>query len=158
MAQKGVFAMHWSFAIASKDRLKMARTITKEQLARTLAKGEEALNLIGYIPMISILSAALRTFGGKLQALIGLCFAIFSLIMGLKSSKGKICHFLNFRMGLEHFLHGLFNMLRALFEAVPFLSLVTCLPYDRVLKKRFKYTYEDSNVIEVEAEEIDSSG
>lgn len=134
----------------------MAFTLTKEQLAKTLAKGEEALNLIGYIPMISILSAAVRTLGGKLQALLGLSLAVFSLIAGIMASKGKIRHFLNFRTSIEHFLHGLFNMLRAVIEAVPFLSLITCLPYDRVFNKRFKYTGEDFDVIEVEAEEIKS--
>ena len=132
----------------------MIKFITKEQLAKTLAKGEEALNLIGYIPMISILSAALRTLAGKLQAVLGIGIAIFSLIAGFKSPRNKIRHFLNFRISIEHFLHGVCNILRAMFEAVPFLSLVTCLPYDRLFKKRFKYTYEDSDIIEVEVEKV----
>ena len=92
----------------------MALTFTKEQLAKTLAKGEDVLNLIGYIPMISILSAALRTLGGKFQALLGFLFAVFSLIAGITASKGKLQHFLNFRTSIEHFLHGIFNIVRAL--------------------------------------------
>ena len=133
---------------------KMTFKITKEQLAKTLAKGEEVLNLIGYIPMISILSAGFRTLCGKFQALIGLGFAIFSLIAAFRSTKNRFRHFLNFRYSLEHFMHGLFNMLRALFEAVPFLSLVTCFPYDRIFRKRFRYTFEDSDIIEVNAENL----
>jgi hypothetical protein len=131
----------------------MKFTFTQEKLNKTLAKGEEALNLIGYIPMISILSAALRTLGGKIQVVIGFFFAIYHLIATFKSSRGKIRHFLRFRAGLEHFFHGLLNLVRAMIEAVPFLSLVICLPYDRFFKKRFKYSFEDSDVIEIQAEE-----
>lgn len=130
--------------------------ISRQQLEKTLARGEESLNLIGYIPVISSMSAAVRALGGKLQALIGFGFAVYSLIAGLKSSRGKIRHFLNFSASLSHFLHGLANMLRAAIEAVPFLSLVTCLPYDRFFHKRFKYALEDSDIIEVDAEEIRS--
>lgn len=132
----------------------MTPFVTKEQLAKTLAKGEEALNLIGYIPMVSLLSAALRTLGGKLQAVLGLLLAIAFLIAGFKSPKNKIRHLLNFRTSLEHLFHGVANIIRALLEAVPFLSLVTCLPYDRLLKKRFKYSLEDSDFIEIKVEKI----
>jgi hypothetical protein len=119
---------------------KMNRFPTREQIARTLAKGEEALNLLGYIPMISIVSAALRTLGGKLQAIGGLFFAAWHFFK-IKPYQAK--------MGLEYFLHGVFNIVRALIEAVPFLSLVTCLPYDRIFKKRFKYAGENSDIIDI---------
>lgn len=125
-------------------------SITQEILAKTFAKGEAALNLIGYIPMVSTLSAGVRMLGGKLQVVIGFCFGIYSLAVGIKSSRGKIRHFVNFRTCVEHFVHGILNMLRALIEAVPFLSLILCLPYDHFFKKRFKYALEDSDVIDVE--------
>ncbi len=128
--------------------------VTKEQLARTLAKSEEALNLIGYIPIVSALSAGVRAFGGKLQVLIGLGFAIISLFLTFKLQRNKLRHFMNFRFSLELFLHGISNILRAVIEAVPCLSLVTCLPYDRVFHKRFKYTFEDLDVVEVNTKHV----
>ncbi|MBI2809786.1 MAG: hypothetical protein HYX67_02990 [Candidatus Melainabacteria bacterium] len=118
----------------------MKRFPTQEQIARSLSKAEEALNLLGYIPMVSIASAAVRTLGGKLQALGGLCYAVWNFFK-MRPFRAK--------MGLEYLFHGVCNIVRAMIEAVPFLSLATCLPYDRVFKKRFKYSGEDSEIIDI---------
>lgn len=122
--------------------------ITQTQLEKTLAKAEEALNLIGYIPLVSLLSAAVRSLGGMLQIFLSLTFAASSLFAKKSES------FWDFKMAISHFFHGLANVIRAKIEAVPGLSLITCLPYDRLLKKRFKYPVENrpDAVVEVEAE------
>ncbi len=133
------------------------RIMTKQELFKTLAKCEIALNYIGYIPMISILSAPIRGLGGKIQAILGFSFAIFSLIAGFNSQTNKIRYFFIFKTSIEHFIHGLLNIVRAMVEIVPFLSLVICLPYDHYLKKRFRYSEEltpPSDTIEGHAEEI----
>ena len=132
----------------------MPRLITKDQLERTLAKGEEALNLIGYVPVVSTMSAALRALSGKLQVVLGIIFAIvyFSLL-GFSETR-KIKHFLHLKSSFGQIFHGICNIVRSLLEAVPFLSLVTCLPYDRLLKKRFKYSVENYTDIEIDVEEV----
>ena len=142
----------------------MHRFITKDQLERTLSKGEQALNLIGYIPFVSTMSAALRLLGGKLQALLGFVFAAVYFCF-LKFSKArKVKHLFYLKSGFSHGMHGIGNIIRSTIEAVPFLSLITCLPYDRFLKIRFRYHAEkfpaSSNFapsdtdIEIEVEEI----
>jgi glycosyltransferase A (GT-A) superfamily protein (DUF2064 family) len=116
---------------------------TQEQIHKTLAKAEEVLNLVGYIPLVSLLSAAVRTLGGKLQLLLGLVFAIGCFMAGITTPLRKKKHFQNARWSIGHALHGVLNILRALIESVPFLSLITCLPYDRVFKIRIRYSLEN---------------
>jgi Flp pilus assembly protein TadB len=126
--------------------------ICKNQLEKTLAKAEETLNLIGYIPLISLISATVRSLGGMLQIILGLLFAMaYFFLWGFTHSR-KIKHFLLIKTSFSHAIHGICNAVRAKIEAVPFLSLVLCLPYDRLLKKRFKYEIE--KFLDVEVEEI----
>ncbi|MBS0604457.1 MAG: hypothetical protein JSS60_05395 [Verrucomicrobia bacterium] len=135
----------------------MPRLISKDQLERTLARLEEAFNLIGYIPFMSVLSATVRAIGGKAQALLGLCFAIgYFCLLGFTETR-KIKHFFHLKSSFSQILHGICNIVRAAIEAVPFLGLVVCLPYDRLLKKRFKYDVENCTDIEIEGEEISGS-
>lgn len=127
----------------------MPRLIPKELLEKTLAKAEMALNLIGYIPLISLLSASIRGLGGMLQLILGLCFALgYFVLLGFTESR-KIKHFVLLKTSFAHSIHGICNMLRAKIEAIPFLGLMICLPYDRLLKKRFKYSIENFSDIEV---------
>ncbi len=116
---------------------------TQEQIHKTFAKAEEILNLVGYVPLVSLLSAAVRTIGGKLQLLLGLVFALGCFMMGLTAPLRKKKHFQNARWSIGHALHGLLNILRALIESVPFLSLITCFPYDRIFKIRIRYSLEN---------------
>lgn len=120
----------------------MKWTISKEQLAKTLATTEEALNLVGYIPMVSVLSATIRSLGAKCQMIAGFSSAIFFFFCGFYRKNSKFKHFQRCRLSIEQALHGVFNFCRSLIEFVPFLSLVTCLPYDKFLRKRFRYVHE----------------
>jgi len=124
--------------------------ISQAQLEKTLARAEEALNLVGYIPLVSMLSAAVRSMGGMLQVVLSCIFALGNFVAGHLVKKPKLIQ--KSKLCVHHLFHGLFNLLRAKIEAVPFLSLVTCLPYDRLLKKRFQYPTEnrhDDDVIEI---------
>ena len=116
---------------------------TQEQVHKSLAKAEEVLNLVGYIPLVSLLSATVRTLGGKLQILLGLVFAIGCFMAGLTAPLRKKKHFQNAKWSIGHAFHGLLNIVRALIESVPFLSLITCLPYDRIFKIRMRYSLEN---------------
>ena len=124
--------------------------ISQAQLEKTLARAEEALNLVGYIPLVSMLSAAVRSMGGMLLMLLSGIFALGNFMAGLLEKKPKRIQ--KSKLCVHYLFHGLFNFLRAKIEAVPFLSLATCLPYDRLLKKRFTYPTEnchDDDVIEI---------
>lgn len=120
----------------------MAKLISKDHLEYTLVKAEEVLNLVGYIPMISLITAAIRSFGGVLQMILGVCFAAFYFFLLKVFKTQKIQHLFHLKTSLSHILHGFCNVMRAKIEAVPFLSLIVCLPYDRMLGKRVKYSFE----------------
>lgn len=120
----------------------MLKLISKDKFERTLVRGEEALNLIGYIPFVSTASAAVRSLGGILLFIIGLCFAIGNFFAFAYSKPRKIKHFLHLKTSFGYAMHGAANFFRAKIEAFPFLGLVFCLPYDRYFKKRFKYAVE----------------
>lgn len=132
----------------------MRKLISKNIIEKALAKAEEALNLIGYVPMISLISAGIRFFGGVVQLITGICFALVYFFFLKCVGASKMKHFVLFKTSLSHALHGICNMFRSKIEAVPFLSLIICLPYDRLLKKRFKYEAELFQESEDDAQEI----
>ena len=115
---------------------------SNDKLEKFLAQAEQTFNLVGYVPIISIASASVRSFGGILQAVTGTLFAIgiFCLLGFTKSRQMK--HFVQLKISLSHIAHGVCNIIRAKIEAVPFLSLLICLPYDRFFNKRFRYAIE----------------
>jgi hypothetical protein len=77
-----------------------------------------------------------------LQAAIAGCFAAgYFCLLGFCKSR-NIKHIVQLRISLSHIAHGICNFFRAKIEAVPFLSLVLCLPYDRFFRKRFRYPIE----------------
>ncbi len=120
----------------------MVKHISKDHIEYTLVKAEEVLNLVGYIPMISLITAAIRSFGGMLQLILGACFAAYYFFLLKFFKTGKIQHLFHLKTGLSHVAHGFCNVMRAKIEAIPFLSLIICLPYDRLFRKRFKYSME----------------
>ena len=133
----------------------MRFSISKEQFAKILSTTENALNLVGYIPMISAISGAVRLTGSKLQMLGGLLGTLYYLLKGSYAKSKKLHSFQNCRLSIEQILHGVLNLCRGMIEVVPFLSLVLCLPYDRFLKRRFKYSNED--VEDIDEDVIDIS-
>jgi hypothetical protein len=118
--------------------------ITRQQLAKTVARAEEVLNLIGYIPVVSIFSAFFfRALGGKIQIIWGLWFALYHSIAFI-FSKNKDRRLTYLQMSLEHAVHGFCNTLRSMIEIFPFAGFALCLPYDRLLKLRLKYKLENT--------------
>lgn len=111
-------------------------------LEKYLAQTEQVLNLVGYIPMVSILTAAVRSLGGKCQILSGIFLGVFFYIRSYFSTSKKKIFIQNSHISFSHVIHGLLNIVRGLIEAVPCLSLLLCLPYDRLLRIRFRYSCE----------------
>lgn len=108
----------------------------------TLASFEKDLNFVGYIPFASMLSGALRIIYGKIEVIGSVALGALSAIKSLfyngeqkEQEWNRAVHFFNYA------LHGIANIFRGTLETVPFLSLVTCLPYD-MLELRFTYPKE----------------
>jgi hypothetical protein len=110
---------------------------------RTLASVEHGLNIAGYIPLfgVSTVSGMIRIAYGKLEIIGGVAT---SAIMGLAAlfKSGERERERGLREAFETFgnysCHGLANIARGVIEAIPFLSLITCLPYD-LMGYRFTY-------------------
>lgn len=129
--------------------------ISKDHFEKILSQAEQALNLIGYIPFISAFSGAIRSTGGCFQFLSGLCLsAYFFCVLAFAKTK-NIKHLFYLKTSFSHALHGIANIIRAKIEIVPFLSLILCLPYDRLFQKRFKYAAENLPNVEIDDEVID---
>ncbi len=135
--------------------MRRQKLISKEQFESILAQGEQAFNLVGYIPFVSIISASVRSVGGLLQMTLGFCFALGYFCVFFYKKSRNIKHFFYLKTSFIYALHGIANFFRAKIEAIPCLSLLFCLPYDRYFKKRFKYTTETLPKKEADIETIE---
>jgi hypothetical protein len=93
------------------------------------------LNPVGLIPFVGTLSSSLRGTLGSAQSSIGLPLAVAAagagVVTGIAQQKdlsGRC--FTLAREGVSLFAHGILNGIRSGFEFVPFLPLITTLPYD----------------------------
>jgi hypothetical protein len=112
----------------------------KVNLDRTLTAFETGLNYAGYVPILSSFSAPVRAGYGKIEIICGVAAAaIFAIRALLAEGAQKEVLWNKSDEALEYVAHGLANIIRAVFELVPFVSLVTCLPYD-LFGERFSYT------------------
>jgi hypothetical protein len=118
--------------------------LSELKLNDALASFEKGLNLAGYIPVVSMISGTLRSTYGKTLIITGVAGGALLAIVALfdRNAVGR-------QKGLEKAMkflvtcsvHGIANIGRSRIERVPFLSLVTCLPYD-LLGIRFVYPKE----------------
>ena len=101
-----------------------------------LKQVEEGLNVLGYFPLISNVSAAERAILGTVEAVASL--AVFSLYLCFSfcaiekavTYQGLYC--------LYYTAHGVANVVRAIFESLPFIGNVLCFAYD-ALGYRLEY-------------------
>jgi hypothetical protein len=120
----------------------MRHEVSYRSLNRFLEDLEaKVLNILGYIPIVSTLSGAFRFFLGKLEFLGSLLFALLKVFLGVFTTQtpSKRSHFSEAGYLLSYAIHALFNMFRGCLEMIPFLSLVTCLLYDRLFHLRLSY-------------------
>lgn len=102
---------------------------------------ENAMNVAGYVPILSTISGGLRMTYGNIEVVGAIVAAAFLAIQALFTSDSSAKSDLFNQSGkvlVKYSLHGFANCIRSVFESVPFLSLVTCLPYD-LMGNRFSY-------------------
>lgn len=97
---------------------------------------EEPLNKVGYIPFIGSITALIRNFFGQLQITAGIIVLIIGVIARLfikPPTRGKRPSqaYLLAPDALNLIGQGILNWGRSLLELIPFLALITTLPYDR---------------------------
>jgi hypothetical protein len=113
----------------------------QNSLNKTLNTFEQGLNIAGYVPIVSTFSGSLRMSYGKFEVIGAIVasamIAIKALFIANDADRNRELNraaetFMNYS------LHGCANIMRGFIEALPFASLVTCLPYD-LLGHRFAY-------------------
>lgn len=114
-------------------------------LNKTLNTFEKGLNIAGYFPIVSSFSGLLRINYGKLEIIGGIVAAALIAVSALFLADASERH-REFSKAVKVFtdysLHGFSNIIRGTIEALPFVSLVTCLPYD-LLGNRFAYPIQN---------------
>jgi hypothetical protein len=114
-------------------------------LNKTLNDFEAGLNIAGYFPIVSTFSGSLRISYGKLEIIgaiaVAALIAVRALFLTNDSDRNR-----EFRKAVEvlidYSLHGFANIMRGTIEVAPFVSLVTCLPYD-LWGHRFAYPIQN---------------
>lgn len=103
---------------------------------------EKGLNIAGYIPVVGTISAVVRATIAKVQMTVGAVMAGLNYLGSILARDPQRQQELEKRAvkSLEFVGHGVLNAIRAIFEFVPFVSLVTCLPYDLYGRKPLVYT------------------
>jgi hypothetical protein len=113
-------------------------------IGKVLSTFERGLNAGGYIPILSTFSGALRIKYGQIEVIGSIVAAALTAIAALfNPSKEAREQGLNRATEIltTYACHGIANIFRGVIEAIPFLSFVTCLPYD-LLGNRFAYPHE----------------
>ncbi|CUI16831.1 hypothetical protein PNK_1214 [Candidatus Protochlamydia naegleriophila] len=106
--------------------------MTLQNLNNAFETVEKCLNWMGYIPVVGTLSGCARYSFGELQFTMAIAIAAINYVGAVFAENEERQRNLESRTvkSLEYAVHGCLNMGRAFLEIVPFVSLVTCLPYD----------------------------
>ncbi len=113
----------------------------------SLDKFEHGLNVAGYIPFVSSFSGGVRAIMGKIEVIGALATAAIMAIGALfnpNAAQRQAQLSKSGEIAVKYSWHGVANILRGALEIVPFLSLVTCLPYD-LMGNRVSYFRENSS-------------
>ena len=117
----------------------------QRDLDRSLSAFEKGLNIAGYIPFVSSISGPCRIVYGKVLVIGSIAASVLSAFDKLQHAHDTAGRQQALKGAVEIFmtysLHGISNIFRGIIESTPFLSLITCLPYD-LLAQRFAYPYE----------------
>ncbi len=113
----------------------------------SLDKFEHGLNVAGYIPLVSSVSGGIRAIMGKIEVIGALATAAFIAVAALFNPDAAQRHAQlskSAEIAVKYSLNGVANIFRGALEIVPFLSLLTCLPYD-LMGNRVSYMRDNSS-------------
>ncbi|GEM_PF-2985369 len=123
-----------------------AAETAQKKVDNALACFEEGLNIAGYVPLfgLCITAGALRIQYGKTLVCTSIALAALVAVASIFTRNSEMRH-AGFKLASKLFtvysLHGLANICRGFIEIFPYLSLITCLPYD-MTNNRLKYPTE----------------
>lgn len=122
--------------------------MTLQNLNRSFETVESCLNWMGYIPVVGTFSACVRYSLGDAQLTVAIAIGAINYVGSVFAANEERQHDLESRAvkSLEYAVHGCLNMGRAFLEFVPFVSLVTCVPYDVMGRKWLVYTDRAENL------------
>lgn len=104
-----------------------------------VARAEQLLNPVDWIPYVACYSGMVRILAGAVQIVAGIIFAYLKIVHNLLSSKrARICQAIE--QGYFYSLHGVANILRGAIAIFPGLNLLLLL-HDQKLG-RFNYPQE----------------
>jgi len=113
----------------------------QNDLNKTLNSFEHGLNIAGFFPIVSTISGSLRISYGKLEVIGAIAAAALIAVRALflvNASDRDLEYKKAIEIFINYSLHGCANIIRGMMEVFPFVSLVTCLPYD-LMGNRFAY-------------------
>lgn len=89
---------------------------------------EKGLNVVGYFPYVGSVGAIVRKKYAYIEVIAGIAFAFFAMGIDLQGNPSRACYMIaGTLVG-----HGILNRIRTYFEAYPWVSLCTTLPYDLI--------------------------
>lgn len=111
-----------------------------DYIEKTEVIAEEVLNVMGYVPMISTASGAVRRIYAMVQIITGVALLIITAL-GSYFNNNKHLQELRHRFKGQ-IMNGLGNLTRATVEMVPFFGNITTMIYDNVMGCRQVYVSE----------------
>ena len=116
-------------------------SITYKNLDDRLASFEQILNTLGYIPLVSSISGTGRIVYGSVETLAGNVSCTYKscqyFITGNREHRNQAAaHF-------WYAVHGVMNVQRGGWEFVPIIGNLSTFLYDKAVRLRANYTYEE---------------
>ena len=111
-------------------------------LDQNLASFEKALNVLGYIPIVSSVTGFVRVQYGKFEVVASIAVAAFKFIASLfaRSDAQRAQLEMESVQALTYIKHGLANFARGMVEMIPFVNLIM-IAHDRIYD-RLRYPTE----------------
>lgn len=115
--------------------------VSTNHLNNILGKTEHAFNVLGWVPVLSSASGAIRIIAGKVQLVAALALAFFQKISGLIFQKKSYIELSNH--SFDYVKHGIANICRGYLETIPLIGNVSLFVYDLLPDSRMKYEEEN---------------
>lgn len=120
--------------------LELSDAFPYDLIDQNRASFEKTLNVVGYIPAISVFSGAIRALSGVASIVVSAVKGSFLLIADLFSNQPFKYPYRSYKH-LTYIGHGLLNVIRGIIEGVPVAGNLLCLGYDFLIG-RIYYSVE----------------